>query len=142
MCFRYGINGNDLDWDYLTSAATETCPTCDEEIAQWMKEHPQHTDMQLQRFVDNMECDGHTKFWTAKGWSVGVNSNSNNVYRYGKVPFAVYDMQYLQDWYEALEGDRKQSSKRSRILKELRQRPNFQEPGPARLTAMFAVGGM
>lgn len=111
MCYKYGVNGNDLDFDFLTFGVNEVCVDCEEaykETGEW----PEY-------------CEGHTTKFSDRGWAVYLDNNHNSVSTAGKVPLAVYGKEYLVEWFDYLGkwGNSKADySQRARLKKELKAR--------------------
>jgi hypothetical protein len=88
MSYKYGTNGNDLNWDFLVQngSMNEKCVDCrkvyDKESKTW--EYP--------------ECEGHTTMYSQRGWALFHNTNTNTVYVQGNVPLDVYNQTYLKEW--------------------------------------------
>ncbi|UJF36551.1 hypothetical protein [Paenibacillus hexagrammi] len=96
MSYKYGLNGNDLRWDYMPH--DYKCCDCR---------------------GDSDYCDGHTHKYSDRGWAVYHDTNGNFVSAVGSVPFEVYETDYLEDWAS---DPYITPSQRSRIRKELRNR--------------------
>jgi hypothetical protein len=77
MSFRYGLNGNDLNWDSVTMF-DKGCIDCK---------------------GDSEFCEGHTHKYSHRGWALYHDTNTNSVRKSGSVPFSVYSVEYLIDWF-------------------------------------------
>lgn len=104
MSYRYGLNGNDLNWDVLEGWSMKCCncePCKDPE--------------------EEYFCDGHTIKYTKKGVPGAVyhDTNDNFVSITGKIPLSVYCDDYLIEW---LNDPTNGSRRRSALREELRDR--------------------
>lgn len=109
MSRKYGLNGNDLNWDFLVqnSSINEKCTDCrkfyNNESKEW--EYP--------------ECEGHTIRYSQKGWSLFHNTNGNSASIEGNPPLDIYNNEYLIEWAsDAYDEDNRMVKKIWEHLKE------------------------
>lgn len=98
MSYKYGLNGNDINWSFLETA-NQKCNDC------------------KQREEDI--CEGHTTKYSKRGWSLYHDTNDNFVRVVGNIPMEVYSTQYLTDWFEDIYTE---ENVLNRIFKELLER--------------------
>lgn len=99
MSYKYGLNGNDLNWEAFYEFWNITCCNCD----------------------GGEDCDGHTVKYTKRGIPGVIyhDTNDNFVTVTGKVPYYIYRDEYLMDWMKDPYID---ANHRHRIREELRDR--------------------
>lgn len=135
MSFRYGTNGNDLNWDAVMSLY-EYCLTC-EEIRFGLREKIRAVleeyfvldlDDEIENFVDNLMCDyaiceGHERIYSpveidfselvregktideVTPWYIWHDTNSNFVHLIGDVPDEYLTEEYIRERNEYLQAN-------------------------------------
>jgi hypothetical protein len=98
MSFKYGLNGNDINWDFLETANNK-CTNCKQ--------------------GENDYCEGHTIKYSKRGWSLFHDTNGNFVSFLGRLPLEVYNDDYLNEWFNDIYTNEKDLV---RIYKELKER--------------------
>jgi hypothetical protein len=94
MSYRYGLNGNDLRWEYMETVKY-VCIDC----AAAIQEARRTGETLDESFYDNLMCDGHTLQYTfGRGFGRLLHDTNGNFVRIvGNVPLDVFTTDYLAE---------------------------------------------